>query len=202
LYSCLSSAVHYIHRNRTKHMDIKPQNILIIKTLSFPYVKPLIADFGISRTYSSGAEVDTNGWTSFTKRYAAPEVVKQDFRSFKADIFSLGCVFLEISDALYRCKFNAHTSLLREVLDANPQHNTSYHANIDALQASLKYEVPEGHYWYETLLLPSVLSMLNLNPKDRPAARDLTSIFGKNSCCDSGAIQLEAMPERVPKYDD
>jgi serine/threonine protein kinase len=193
LYRCLSSAVAYIHSMLTKHMDIKPQNILIIKRPVEPYVTPLIADFGISRAYQSPEEIETDGCTSFTKRYAAPEVVKQDFRGFPADVFSLGCVFLEILAALYKCDPDPRAHVIQSVLDANPQGDTSYQANITSLQY---YLLPDRSRmgWPIDQLTAVILEMLNHDPKSRPTARNLISVFGKSHCCDSGVIQLKATP--------
>jgi serine/threonine protein kinase len=198
-YGCLSSAVSYLHRELTKHMDIKPQNILIVKTPADSCKRPLIADFGIARTYRSAEETETDGWTSFTKRYAAPEVVKQESRGLPADIFSLGCVFLEIIDAAYRHHDDIRKSLSREkllqvVLDANPQGDSSYQANINALQARLTPDAFKFGIWYINPPVATILTMLNSDPKDRPTAEELSSVFGKDVCCDSGAPRLQAIP--------
>jgi serine/threonine protein kinase len=100
-FGCLSHAVDYIHLNLTKHMDIKPQNLLVRNIqrskidCSLDY-KIYIADFGIARSYEKLEFTDTEGPTMFTRKYAAPEVVDRQKRGLSADIFSLGCVFVEI----------------------------------------------------------------------------------------------------------
>jgi serine/threonine protein kinase len=90
---CLTSAVLYLHslKKAVRHKDIKPQNILVDIHGSL-----LIADFGISNKYG---EVHTTGpgGTPFTAKYAPPEVISKAKRNMSADIFSLGCVFLEIA---------------------------------------------------------------------------------------------------------
>ncbi|KAI8629560.1 kinase-like domain-containing protein [Xylariaceae sp. FL1651] len=91
---CLSSAVMYLHHSqKVKHKDIKPENILVDRFGSVH-----LADFGISKQYKR--KTDTDGCTPFTEMYAAPEVVKQQSRDLSSDIFSLGCVFLEICTIL------------------------------------------------------------------------------------------------------
>ncbi|KAF2196317.1 kinase-like protein, partial [Delitschia confertaspora ATCC 74209] len=89
-FGCLSAAMSFIHQNNVKHMDIKPKNILVQRREIF------IADFGVARAYRSAHESETDGPTAFTRMYAAPEVALQDKRGFSADIFPLGCVFLEM----------------------------------------------------------------------------------------------------------
>ena len=61
----------------------------------FMQYKVYIADFGISRSYRTIPESETESPTSFTKTYAAPEVINQSRRGLSADVFSLGCVFAE-----------------------------------------------------------------------------------------------------------
>ncbi|KAF1980167.1 hypothetical protein BU23DRAFT_396924, partial [Bimuria novae-zelandiae CBS 107.79] len=61
-----------------------------------------ITDFGLAKYYTSIATSETEGPTMFTRKYAAPEVVEQDKRGFAADIFSLGCVFVEIITVITR----------------------------------------------------------------------------------------------------
>lgn len=96
-FSCLSSAIAYTHSKLTKHMDIKPQNILVKETYNEAWAfKVYLADFGISRSYQSEDSVETDSPTSFTRKYASPEVTRQQTRGLPADIFSLGCVFLEM----------------------------------------------------------------------------------------------------------
>lgn len=107
-FSCLSSAMRYIHRNITKHMDIKPKNILVRSRWynrggeRVEYnSKVYISDFGIARSYETIDAANTDGDTLFTKKYASPEVVRRvECRDLSADIFSLGCVFLEMFAAL------------------------------------------------------------------------------------------------------
>ncbi|KAF1361288.1 kinase-like protein, partial [Lizonia empirigonia] len=98
--SCLAKAIEYIHSAFTKHMYIKPRNLLVKAHPRRAYRHIYIADFGISRSYQNMETSNTDGPTSYTFKYAAPEVVSQDQRGLSADIFSLGCVYFEIYEAL------------------------------------------------------------------------------------------------------
>lgn len=99
---CLTSAVAFIHENTTKHMDIKPANIVVrctggdpaIDRSSLPW-RIYITDFGLSRTFV-GDQSQTDGRTGRTPKYYAPEVFALESRGRAADMFSLGCVFLEM----------------------------------------------------------------------------------------------------------
>ncbi|XP_052689702.1 serine/threonine-protein kinase mos-like [Crassostrea angulata] len=84
----MSDALHYIHDNHVLHLDLKPANILITARGD---VK--MADFGCSQK----VEMDT-GLVSPTQRslltgtfaYRAPELLKGQVPSNKADIYALG----------------------------------------------------------------------------------------------------------------
>ncbi|KAF2811502.1 kinase-like protein, partial [Mytilinidion resinicola] len=98
---CLAKALAYIHENAMKHMDVKPKNLLVRDLRSSTicnqgHYKIYIADFGIARSYRSIEECNTESPIAFTRIYAAPEVVAQERRDQKADIFSLGAVYCEM----------------------------------------------------------------------------------------------------------
>jgi serine/threonine protein kinase len=86
----------FIHGHNIKYMDIKPKNILVQLHHVHGGYQIYIADFGHAKAYRSAEESSTDSPTSSTRTYAAPEAVIQDTRGFPADIFSLGCVFMEI----------------------------------------------------------------------------------------------------------
>ena len=89
-FGCLTSAVVFPHDSQIRHKDIKPQNILVKNG------HVLLTDFGISLNWSELSHSTTTGPTYSTPRYCAPEVANHAARSPSADIWSLGCVFLEI----------------------------------------------------------------------------------------------------------
>jgi serine/threonine protein kinase len=189
-FPCLSSSVRHIHSTLTKHMDIKPQNILVRLVDSDDKYRVYIADFGIAKSYLTPDAIETDGRTSFTRKYAAPEVVLQDKRGLPADIFSLGCVFLELTNALWPASTEGFDTI---IADSGPK--SSYEANIDLIQS--KYDCPTFIYnnGDEQLLvdLPLIMEMLNRDPKDRPTVEQLCKHFGTRPCCTEGPPALEAM---------
>jgi serine/threonine protein kinase len=199
-YSCLSSAVQCIHRSLTKHMDIKPQNILIRKIDKRRY-SPYVADFGIARSYETPKEIETDSRTSFTKRYAAPEVVRQDLRGLSADIFSLGCVFIEIFTTFISEKDHVEWKIdLQAVLDGNALGDTSYQANVKELQAYLSKCIGlSEHFLVVKARLSMFGRMLKVKPRDRPTAESLVTYFGERPCCKTGSVQLQAIANHIPE---
>ncbi|KAF2686666.1 kinase-like protein [Lentithecium fluviatile CBS 122367] len=93
-FGCLTAALKYLHENRIRHKDIKPQNVLVKSH------QVLLTDFGISRDWTELGRSTTTGPTFKTPRYFAPEVAASEPRNSSADIWSLGCIFLEIFSAM------------------------------------------------------------------------------------------------------
>ncbi|OCL01236.1 kinase-like protein [Glonium stellatum] len=202
-FRCLSNALKYIHEKITKHMDIKPQNILVRDTRASrssntPAYKIYIADFGIARSYASQEESETEGPTSFTRKYAAPEVVDWDRRGLAADIFSLGCVFAEMLAALAPNDPVDQIQQLKSIRSSD-ENDSSYQANIQRVQKWL-FNLPldQPAYFPVALVSPLVSEMINFNPAQRPSAERVARSFGASEyCCTktTGREPLEAMKE-------
>jgi serine/threonine protein kinase len=89
---CLSSAVVYLHANNCRHKDLKPGNILINNGTV------LITDFGIALDWTDlGQDTTTGKPEAYTNSYVAPEVAAAKPRNVAADVWSLGCVFMDIT---------------------------------------------------------------------------------------------------------
>lgn len=95
-FGCLSLTLCRIGQDRLlRHKDIKPENILVHKN-DF-----MFTDFGSAvailegRTMSTGTNVG-----GVTDMYCAPEVLRAEQRDMTTDVFSLGCVYLEIIAAI------------------------------------------------------------------------------------------------------
>ena len=78
------------------HHDIKPENILYFTKAGLPHGTFKIADFGSSKiqTYRSGS-INTRSPIG-TLTYEPPEAKKEGATSRPYDVWSLGCVFLEL----------------------------------------------------------------------------------------------------------
>ena len=93
----MCSAVAYIHNNGLIHRDLKPGNIFFQKDS----IK--IADFGLvtntglpQKTDSSSQPTENLTGRVGTKMYMAPEVQAENNYDNKADIYSLGLVFMKL----------------------------------------------------------------------------------------------------------
>mmetsp|Transcript_5529 Transcript_5529/g.12343 ORF Transcript_5529/g.12343 Transcript_5529/m.12343 type:complete len:577 (-) Transcript_5529:3012-4742(-) len=92
----LAAAVEYLSKSNIVHRDIKPENILIGEN---NVVK--LVDFGLSSNHNSRMTIDD---FCGTPGFFAPEMLTDSiYDSAKLDVWSTGCVFLEM--VLGHCRF-------------------------------------------------------------------------------------------------
>ena len=97
-FGCLLEAVRHLHDDLTmRHCDLKSSNILVCDRPGRQF-SVRICDLGISYPWNFPQDDSTNENQRGTQRYKAPEVLfKQNMtHNRKGDIFSLGCIFLEM----------------------------------------------------------------------------------------------------------
>lgn len=86
----LLDGISYCHTHRVLHRDLKPQNLLIDSKGSIK-----LADFGLARAF--GMPVRTYTHEVVTLWYRAPEILLGSrYYSVPVDIWSLGCIFVEM----------------------------------------------------------------------------------------------------------
>jgi serine/threonine protein kinase len=122
-FGCLTSALSYLHDNRIRHKDIKPSNILIKNDQVY------FTDFGTSLDWSGRDNSTTETALPTTPRYCAPEVMAYVERNSASDIWSFGCVFLEMWTVL------KHRTIkdLRAHMMTEGTRIEGYHSNPEAI---------------------------------------------------------------------
>ncbi|KAL8415416.1 hypothetical protein RB596_006141 [Gaeumannomyces avenae] len=103
-FGCLVTALAYVHSKKVRHKYIKPSNILVKDG------QILLADFGTSRIRPDGHLTTSGNCREGTPRYWAPEAMDGADRNTASDIWSLGCVFLEMATILLG---HTHDDILR-----------------------------------------------------------------------------------------
>ncbi|MCJ1268929.1 hypothetical protein MMC22_008817 [Lobaria immixta] len=96
-FGCLLETIRHLHEDlKMRHCDLKPSNILVCR-LQGDHFHVCLCDLGISYAWDSTENESTDRNHRGTARYKAPEV-RGETRSHNrmADIFSLGCIFLEM----------------------------------------------------------------------------------------------------------
>lgn len=125
-FGCLCNALLYLHQNNIRHEDLKPQNVLIHGD------NILLTDFGFSLDFSDDSVSTTTGRPSaWTLRYSAPEVLDFEPRNRATDIWSLGCVLLEMVSGFYGLRLLE----LKEKWKRTGNGQSSFARNNDAVRA-------------------------------------------------------------------
>lgn len=162
-----------MHRQQLRHRDIKPENILIFDQ------KVYLADFDSSYNWSHTMHSTTEAVPPRTKEYASPEVARSGFVEHRrinssSDIWSLGCVFLEIVNVFFE----------RSVQDLD-----------DFRQSCYCNSIGEIHQWVEKLrgintqssmksVLDLIQEMLLEDAEMRPKAHELVEKTSDLCCLD------------------
>lgn len=166
-FGCLTSAVEYLHNSKIRHRDIKPENILVKGSNVY------LTDFGISLDWENLSRGTTTADSGKTRLYCAPEVADHQSRNASSDIWSLGCVFLEMCTVL---KGRTTDEMRQSFKKRSDTH--AFYANLPAIQ-----------YWLNTLRdcgselddapLEWSASMLQLDRNSRPLAQNLYKTISK-----------------------
>ncbi|KAH7081322.1 kinase-like domain-containing protein [Paraphoma chrysanthemicola] len=94
-FGCLAAGLAFMHVQKVRHKDVKPGNILIHDG------SVIYTDFGYSLDFSGFDRSTTEGVPNcISRKYSSPELSMHEPRNSKSDVFSLGCVFIEILSAL------------------------------------------------------------------------------------------------------
>lgn len=150
--SQLIKGLKYLHDNGIIHRDIKSENILLDTE-----GKIKLTDFGCSRKYNE--ELTETGMISSMKgslMWMAPEVMKQSGYGRKADIWSLGCVVIEM-------------------LTAKPPWAEAENQINLMMKVAIFNEIPLIPEGISPECKDFLLSCLRKDPKNRPTAAELLS---------------------------
>jgi predicted Ser/Thr protein kinase len=90
----VSAALQHLHERKIIHLDIKPQNIIVL-----PDGNIKLIDFGLAQSIAS--KQDTIGGSAYgTAAYLSPEQGRGAAVDQRTDIYALGCVLYEIVTGL------------------------------------------------------------------------------------------------------
>lgn len=182
-FSCLASALTYIHSQGIRHEDIKPSNIIHRGNRIF------FTDFSSSTRFRLGEITSTESQARTSALYAAPETRTDpsndrlvQLHSSRSDVFSLGCVFLEMLTVISGSSVDSLHSFCRFRL--NPRSDFGYHHSLPALDVWFAGPHIAMGPAYCRIYRQIIKPMLSRDRKSRPEAEaTLSSLQEKKHQC-------------------
>lgn len=178
---CLLDALSYIHKREMRHMDLKPDNILVKDGLV------CIADFGFARDWSNLSTSKSIGReVGGTPVYFSPEHSRE--RSSASDVFALGCIFAEMITVAELCQsMKAFETHKLEDCGEDEYRNC--------------VEMSVFHDWFAKSRIYSELvkGMLVVDPTDRPHAKDLLARLAEGDVPSVGTLECNHRPAETDK---
>lgn len=159
-FGCLLAGLAYLHDRHIHHRDIKPQNLLHYGE------RVLFIDFGIAREFTEET-FSTQTSETGTKYYWAPESGNKRRPGRKADIFSLGLVFLELLAILS----DSESFFTLQSLRPYYTHSDEVDAWITRIDMT-----PIKAEWYPAMIFVC-RNMLQHSKESRAYASDLTACW-------------------------
>ncbi len=160
-YGCLASALRYLHESQIRHRDIKPENILVKNDRVY------LTDFGIALDWESLGRSTTTEDAGKTWIYCAPEVAQYEKRNWSSDIWSLGCVFLEMTTVLKGRSITEMQEYFRRL------HGSYRFYKCKNGIAGWAKRLRASDLQSDNLPLKWIDCMLRIPPESRPSAEDL-----------------------------
>lgn len=127
-FGCLAVALSHLHAMGVRHDGLKPSAILVLGD------QVLISGFGISKDLSHTGSSTTEEPGPYIPKYCAPEFAGSFLRDTSADIWSLGCIFLEMTTVLQKRSRDSLSQFFAQSGTGSPY----YHANYEALSQVLR----------------------------------------------------------------
>ncbi|XP_074066881.1 serine/threonine kinase-like domain-containing protein STKLD1 isoform X2 [Macrotis lagotis] len=172
-------AVEYLHRMNVIHRNIKPSNIILIDD---NYC--MLEDLSVETLMHDKAKWNIRALEDqFSKSWMAPEALEFVF-SPKSDIWSLGCIILDMASCSYRNKPDALA--MRVAIRDNPK------KLLKALRKMRTHSVPKADVIGDVLL-----AMLHINPKTRISAKDLMSLPFARDCLLSSGVPMSIRKQPI-----
>ena len=131
LFTSISLAIDYAHRQGMVHRDIKPANILLDKrnTTRNPMGEPILTDFGIAKLQGKATLAATYGWLG-TPLYLSPEQAQGHPSDRRSDLYSLGIIVYEMITGIPPFRGDNPLSIMMQHYSAMPTPPTAINPHV------------------------------------------------------------------------
>lgn len=169
-------AVEYLESNNIIHRDIKPSNILIYGN------EVKLCDFGLSKYFIYGEKSYMSHTGNVqTLWYRAPEVAKRQMYGFKADVWSVGAIILEmIANNRF---FEKRCAFMKECISDNNYFDSHLTENRDESEFVLK--------WFGCLIGEEGVDDIEwISDKEKKFIRKKSNLYKLCNCVDHSIVDL------------
>jgi serine/threonine protein kinase len=111
LINLISNVLFYLHQSNFIYYDLKPENILI--RFDDDHLSLKFIDFGLTRHCILDKEKNIIGSTKFI----APEILNNEERNYKADLYSLGVLLYRLAYKKYPFNFEDSLEIYKAQVD-------------------------------------------------------------------------------------
>lgn len=150
----VASALEYVHENKIAHLDLKPANVLVSNDGSCK-----LADFGCCQIIEERPNTPSRSYLTGTFAYRAPELLKGERPTFKADVFSFGICLWQFWTREIPYKLQNHQIVIFRVVACN-----------------LRPDIPEGND-IDNRYRELMTSSWSGNPTDRPTMSEVMNLL-------------------------
>jgi len=163
-FGCLTNALVYLHNTLyIRHKDLKPSNILVKDN------KVILTDFELAHDWSESLQSTTAEEKYRTVKYCAPEGMNNTPRNTGSDIWSLGCIFLEMITILRGESIDAMALFFKET----GSRHSDFRDNPGAVSGWIQHLERNKRSKLENMPLEWIRQMLDHHPLHRPTGREL-----------------------------
>jgi serine/threonine protein kinase len=118
LFRQVAETLNFMHSKRCVHLDIKPENVLLIKD-KYKQLVAKLGDFGDVMHFESNQKIECFYSEVETKTYQAPDLRKandkQPYDPMAADIYSLGIVLFLMLTYDLKATFQVPQNLISRI---------------------------------------------------------------------------------------
>jgi proto-oncogene serine/threonine-protein kinase mos len=151
----ISKAMVFIHKNGIVHLDLKPVNVLMTNDGVCK-----IADFGCCQYIEDHPNTPSRSYLTGTFAYRAPELLKGEDPTYKADVFSFAILLWQLWSREIPYKLQNHQVVIFRVVACNLRPPIPTGCDIDNRYVDLMTSAWAG------------------NPHDRPSMEDVSNTLG------------------------
>ncbi len=205
LFTPISMALDYAHRQGMIHRDIKPANILLdqTNTLHNPMGEPVLSDFGIAKVVGMAGQTMTGSLLG-TPLYISPEQVQGQTLTSRSDLYSLAVVLYQVLTGVTPFQGDTLTGLMMKHLTETPPAphlvNPALPSTLSLVLLKALAKDPQQRYPSASAMTAAVAQAFNLPiPSELAQAISLTddrtiAASGSSSFPSQPGLSTSSMP--------